>query len=54
MLRQRGFSSGQERLFNDGVQLLKQKRLEEAKQKFEHASKIQLKDPKYRTQIGLQ
>lgn len=41
----------EERLFNQGVDLLKQERIDDAKQKFEQASKLVLKHPKYRAQI---
>jgi len=43
----------EEKLFKHGEQLFNQKRLEEAKQEFEEAHKVtvQLKHPKYRTQI---
>jgi tetratricopeptide (TPR) repeat protein len=41
----------EETLFNDGVALFKQQRLDEAKQKFAQAGSLALKHPKYRTQI---
>ena len=50
-LGKQGVYGREEKLFKEGEQLLNQKRLEEAKLKFEQASKIPLKHPKYRTQI---
>ena len=41
----------EENLVKEGEKLLSQRRLDEAKQKFENAKRIQLEHPKYRTQI---
>lgn len=42
----------EEDLFNQGVQFFNQGNYDDAKQKFEQASKIPLKNPKYRSQIS--
>jgi tetratricopeptide (TPR) repeat protein len=42
----------EESLFNEGVQFFNQSRYDDAKQKFEQAAKIPLKNPKYRSQIS--
>ena len=42
----------EENLFNEGVQFFNQGRYDDAKQKFEQAAKIPLKNPKYRSQIS--
>ena len=42
----------EEDLFNEGVQQFNQGRLDDAKQKFEQANKVQLKNPKYRSQAN--
>lgn len=42
----------EEKLFNDGVQFFNQGSYDDAKQKFEQAAKIPLKNPKYRSQIS--
>lgn len=42
----------EEDLFNEGVQQFNQGRLDDAKQKFEQANKVQLKNPKYRAQAN--
>ncbi len=42
----------EEDLFNEGVQHFNQGRLDDAKQKFEQANKIQLKNPKFRSQAN--
>ncbi|MFB3922185.1 MAG: hypothetical protein ACE145_10715 [Terriglobia bacterium] len=42
----------EEDLFNEGVQQFNQGKLDDAKQKFEQANKIQLKNPKYRGQAS--
>ena len=41
----------EEDLFNEGVQFVNQGRYDDAKQKFDQASKIPLKNPRYRSQI---
>jgi len=41
----------EERLFNQGVDLFKQERIDDAKLKFEQADKLVLKHPKYRAQV---
>jgi tetratricopeptide (TPR) repeat protein len=42
----------EEDLFNEGVQFFNQGRYDDAKLKFDQASKIRLKNPRYRTQIS--
>ena len=42
----------EEDLFNAGVQFFDQGRYDDAKQKFDNASKVQLKNPRYRSQIS--
>jgi tetratricopeptide (TPR) repeat protein len=42
----------EENLFNEGVQFFNQGRYDDAKQKFEQAAKIPLKNPKYRSQVS--
>jgi len=42
----------EEDLFNAGVQFFNQGRYDDAKQKFDNASKVQLKNPRYRSQIS--
>ena len=42
----------EEDLFNEGVQQFNQGRLDDAKQKFEQANKVQLKNPKFRSQAS--
>ena len=42
----------EEDLFNEGVQQFNQGRLDDAKQKFEQANKVQLKNPKFRSQAN--
>lgn len=42
----------EEDLFNEGVQQFNQGRLDDAKQKFEQANKVQLKNPKFRAQTS--
>jgi tetratricopeptide (TPR) repeat protein len=42
----------EERLYNEGVQLYNQGQLEEAKGKFTQARSVQMKNPKYRTEVN--
>lgn len=42
----------EEDLFNEGVQFFNQGRYDDAKQKFEQAAKIPLKNPRYRSQVS--